>query len=310
MTSLAQRLVRDEMFDLALYQALLRFAKGDLARTLALFIATEIRHVRFWRQFFDVGEVQLGIARTCQLWFLVGVARVGGQSVIALMLEAIEVHGVKKYLTLWQEAKDEDFRLAIRKILEEELLHEDEAITSSDKRKISAATVRNVFLGFNDGSVEILGAVNGLAAAFGNPAFVGAAGLTVSVAGALSMAAGAYLSADSEKEILETEAGKQAFLRSETPAVSGDIAPMRSAFIVGASYIIGAAVPVAPFLLGAHAPWWSIVLSGALILAVSSILAFLSGMHIARRVALNGALLTVTVLVAYGIGEFVERMLL
>lgn len=47
------------------------------------------------------------------------------------------------------------------------------------ERRISPERVRDVFLGLNDRLVEILGAVSGFFAAFGNAATVLVAGLTV-----------------------------------------------------------------------------------------------------------------------------------
>jgi VIT1/CCC1 family predicted Fe2+/Mn2+ transporter len=55
-------------------------------------------------------------------------------------------------------------------------------------------------------------------------------------------------------------------------------------------------------LLGAHEPWWSLAFSGVLILAVSAILAFLSGMSILRRVLLNTGVLFAAVGISSVVG--------
>jgi hypothetical protein len=68
------------------------------------------------------------------------------------------------------------------------------------------------FLGLNDGLVEILGAVGGFFVAFGSSMAVLAAGFTVAVAGAMSMAAGAYIGAGSEAEVRATEDERRRFL--------------------------------------------------------------------------------------------------
>ena len=54
------------------------------------------------------------------------------------------------------------------------------------ERHINPDKVRNLFLGLNDGLVEILGAVSGFFAAFRSSTAVLAAGFTVAVAGARS----------------------------------------------------------------------------------------------------------------------------
>lgn len=101
--------------------------------------------------------------------------------------------------------------------------------------------MRNVFLGLNDGLVEILGAVSGFFAAFGNPVAVLAAGLTVAVAGALSMAAGAYVATGSEAEVRATEDERRRFLGEAVASASSE-SPLASALVVG--LVTGVAVVV------------------------------------------------------------------
>src|SRR5439155_1226062 len=78
-------------------------------------------------------------------------------------------------------------------ILMDEFKHEDTVVTSLTERKINPERIRNIFLGMNDGLVEILGAVSGFFAAFGDAATVLIAASTTAVAGSLSMGAGIYV---------------------------------------------------------------------------------------------------------------------
>ena len=66
--------------------------------------------------------------------------------------------------------------------------------------KINPEKIRNIFLGLNDGLVEILGAVSGFFGAFGSTTMVLIAASTSAVAGALSMAAGEYVSVHSQSD--------------------------------------------------------------------------------------------------------------
>ena len=75
------------------------------------------------------------------------------------------------------------------------------------------------FLGLNDGLVEILGAVSGFFGAFGEATMVLIAASTTAVAGALSMAAGAFLALNSEKEVKTTEIAKKIFLGEASDVV-------------------------------------------------------------------------------------------
>jgi len=127
-----------------------------------------------------------------------------------------------------------------------------------------------------------------------------AAGFTVAVAGAMSMAAGAYIGAGSEAEVRATEDERRRFL-GETVTSQAAESPMASALVVGIGYFAGAVVPVLPVLFGATGLLPTIVTAGAMIVAVSAIVAFISGMAV-HRIVLNLIITGIAVVVTYGIG--------
>ena len=183
-----------------------------------------------------------------------------------LVLEAIEVYGVRKYLRVWSAYGHGPLGAAVRNILEDEFKHEDEVVTGDAERKLNPARVRDIFLGLNDGLVEILGAVSGFFAAFGNSLAVLAAGLTVAVAGALSMAAGAWIAVSSESEIRTTEVARRRFLGENVLETGTAETPLASAILV------------------------------------SIMVAFLSGMDIKRRVITNLVIIAAAVGISFAIG--------
>ena len=306
---LGRRLVLDEIFDLSLYRALLTIAPASLHRTLESLILDETRHVAFWQKFFGLERVtRLDIGRRLRLALIVAACRLFGASAIHIVLEAIEVHGVKKYLDVWQRYVDGPLRTAIRETLEDEFKHEDTIVTGEEDRRINPEKVRNVFLGLNDGLVEILGAVSGFFAAFSSTAAVVTAGFTVGVAGALSMAAGAYIGAGSEAELRETEDGRRRFL-GESVTSEAPESPLAAAAVVGVGYLIGALVPVMPVLLGARSVWPTVLTGGVMIVAVSAIVAFISGMNVRRRITLNVVITGIAVIVTYLLGMVTKRLL-
>jgi VIT1/CCC1 family predicted Fe2+/Mn2+ transporter len=307
-SSLARQLVLDELFDLSLYQRVRPLAGGELQKILDQLIPIETRHLAFWQDFFQIRVATLDPLRRLKLAVIVGVCRVFGDPAIHLALEAIEVYGVRKYLTVWKSYRDGPLGAAVRGILEDEFKHEDMVVTGEGARRINPERVRNVFFGLNDGLVEILGAVSGFFAAFGNALPVLAAASTVAVAGALSMAAGAYVAVSSESEVRRTEAERRQFLgqpTSEGPPVESALA---AAAVVGASYFGGALVPVLPVLFGATSVLPSILTAGTLVVAVSMILAFLSGMEVTRRVRINLVIMGLAVGVTYLIGVATRRI--
>jgi VIT1/CCC1 family predicted Fe2+/Mn2+ transporter len=307
--ALARRLVLDEIFDLALYRSCRPVATGDLRGVLDELIRVEERHVAFWQEFFGLRQLtRLDLGRRLKLATLVAVCRVFGAGAIHVVLEAIEVHGVRKYLAVWDEYKDGPLGAAVRGVLEDEFRHEDTVVTGAAERRISPARVRNLFLGLNDGLVEILGAVSGFFAAFGRPLTVLAAGLTVAVAGALSMAAGAYVAAGAEAEVQSTEDERQRFLGEPVAGGAAD-SPLVSALVVGLGYLAGALVPVLPVLLGATGILPTLIAASVTVVVVSTIVAFLSGMGVRRRIALNLAITGMAVAVTYAIGLLAKAVL-
>jgi VIT1/CCC1 family predicted Fe2+/Mn2+ transporter len=78
--------------------------------------------------------------------------------------------------------------------------------------------------------------------------------------------------------------------------------PLSSALVVGVAYFAGALVPVLPVLFGANDALVSLVTAGSMIIVVSLLLAFLSGMKIQRRIAMNLVIIAAAVGITYMIG--------
>lgn len=305
--ALGRMLILDELFDLWLYQALRRISRDpESQRVLDELIAVETQHLAFWQKFFDSHLTALDWGRRLKLHCMILACRLLGTTGIHLVLEAIEVHGVRKYLSLWAIYKDQPLGNALKGILMDEFKHEDVLVSQLTERKINPERIRNVFLGLNDGLVEILGAVSGFFGAFGDAVTVLIAASTTAVAGSISMAAGAYAALNSEKEVQTTEFLRKQFLGEET-APQMEERPLTSAVVVGCSYFLGALVPVLPVLLGAKTALFSILTAGGIVILVSTLLAFLSGMDVTKRIALNLAIITIAVSVTYGIGLLAKQ---
>lgn len=308
-STMARGLILDELFDLSLYQALRDIATDpDSRNTLDELVAVEVRHLAFWQNFFEAKIDRLDFRRRIKLHILLLACRLFGTTAIHLVLEAIEVHGVRKYLALWKGYWDQPLGQALQGILMDEFKHEDVLVTQLTARKINAEKIRNIFLGLNDGLVEILGAVSGFFGAFGNAGAVLVAAATTAVAGAISMGAGAFLALNSEQEVTMTERAKKLFLGEDQADSETGEPPLKSALFVGSAYFAGALVPVLPVLLGATTALVSILTAGLMVILVSTILAFLAGMDIRRRIVLNLAIITVAVGVSYAIGLAATRL--
>ncbi|MEW6324506.1 MAG: VIT1/CCC1 transporter family protein, partial [Nitrospirota bacterium] len=306
--TIGRQLILDELLDLSLYNSLREFAGPLLQPMLAELVSVEERHYAFWQKFFGIEIKSLDLPRRIKLRIIRAACRLFGERAIHLTLEAIEIYGIRKYLSLWERYQDQPIGEGVRGILRDEFQHEDTIVSRLTERAINPDRIRNIFLGLNDGMVEILGAVSGFFAAFGHSATVLIAGVTTAVAGALSMAAGAYAATSSEHEMRRTQARKHRFLGAPAgPGATGE-SPLTAAAIIGASYVVGALFPIVPVLFGAANAVASILAGGVMILLVSAVLAFLSGMEIRKRALMNLVIIAAAVGVTYGIGLLVRSL--
>jgi VIT1/CCC1 family predicted Fe2+/Mn2+ transporter len=103
----------------------------------------------------------------------------------------------------------------------------------------------------------------------------------------------------SEAEVRDTEAARRRFLGETGSDEEPRESALGSALLVGVSYFAGALVPVLPVLFGAHSAWPSAIVAGVIIILVSMLLAFLSGMNVRRRVITNLVIIAAAVGVTY-----------
>ena len=306
---LAEQLIVDELFDLSLYQALRKITSGNLQKTLDELIPIETRHYNFWQDFYHIKIHKLNFGYRLKLGVITLVCKVFGETSIYLILEAIEVYGIRKYLTVWKQYQNTPLAEAVRTVLQDEFTHEDEIVSGLNQKKISPERIRNIFLGFNDGLVEFVGAVGGFFAAFQNTQSVLIASFTGAVAGALSMAVGVYASSGSEAEMQRMALEKEEFLSGTVSNNQAVVHPFSSAVIVGISFLFGAMVPILPVLFGAKSVFLSWICGGSVAILVTTVLSFISGMKIRKRVLTNITMVAVAVTVAYTVGVLVKKFL-
>ena len=305
---IGHELILDEIFDLTLYEKLRRRAQGELAVMLDTLIATERKHVSFWYDFFQSPPLSLNQTRRIKQWCIVLLVTLSGNRLAHPIIEAIEIHGIRKYLSAWETYRTTPLKNAIERILQDEFEHESMIVQAEAKEGILPQRIRNIFLGFNDGLVEIIGAVSGFFAAFASTTSVLAASMTVAIAGAFSMAAGAFVALGSEAEVEETQRLKHQFLEG-TRAEPTRTRPFKAGITVGISYLLGASVPVLPVFFGATNLTLSLISSAVMVSLVSAILAFLSGMEVRKRVLLNLGIIALAISVTYLIGTAAKTML-
>ena len=195
----------DEINDHVTYKELGAHAKDARFKKEILAMAEiEGNHAAFWK---EVIESRGGEApsrprvRKLRLTVLRLLQNMMSPVVLISMLELGEAGAFKRYHRFLREAPlKENEKVRLRDIIVDELEHEKTFRRESSGSR--ATHIRDFVLGMNDGLVEILGAVTGLSAVYvGRPLIVGVSGLIVGIAGALSMAIGAFVSVRSQRQV-------------------------------------------------------------------------------------------------------------
>lgn len=152
--------------------------------------------------------------------------------------------------------------------------------------------IRDITFGMNDGLVEVLAAIAGLAAALRNPSLVLIGGIIVAVSGTLSMSGGAYLSTEYERSISNRGEGRAS--------------PAASAAYIGVFYALGALVPLLPFAagLGGYAGIAaSVIITSIVLIVISTLISIVSDSSIIGRVlktlAISLGAAAITILIGF-----------
>jgi len=178
----ALKQLQNEADDVAIYSLLEASEKdNENKKILRKLIAEERRHYAFCQKI--TGESRS--ANLFKVIFYTILVKIFGTSFTLKFMESREENAEKFYLDIVDEYPE------ARDIYEEEMNHENSLISMlKDTKLINAG---GIVLGMNDALVELTGTLSGIALAFSNTKSVGATGLIMGVAAALSMAGAAYL---------------------------------------------------------------------------------------------------------------------
>lgn len=267
-----------ELLHRNVYRKFMRYERNAVLRgILARLSVMEGKHAELWSRIVDVGKVHRHDRKEDALVFIYRIVRLlFGLSMAIKLMEYRETQLYRKLdKSLAERAYNSHEKDVIRQIRDTEEHYETPLVNRLIEFSPILNNIRDVTFGMNDGLVEILAVTVGLGAALQSPFIVLIAGLIVAVSGALSMAGGAYLSTIYEKEVRVLQ--KRSFKE-----------PLKSAFYVGVAYIIGAMVPLIPFMLGyqgALAIGVSLALTAMVISVVAFTIAVVTNVSIKRRVA-------------------------
>lgn len=244
----------DELRDQMLYSELARSVRDDGAKKRLLELSrVEEGHSRFFLTLLKKSgqKVPDAPSRT-RVRLEAFLMRLFGLGILMKLFEEREAATVVNYLKLFNDGGlSEGDRDTLKSIVKDEMEHESFFAEKSSMSIVE--NLRDVLFGMNDGLVELLAAVSGLAGAYERSLLVAITGLVIGIAGALSMAVGAYVSTKSENELnqnrnLRMELSRIVFGGQQSQGERVTSAK-ESAVYVGIFYIVGAMVPTLPYFL-------------------------------------------------------------
>ena len=198
-----QRFYLDEMSDHVAYTALAAGERNPhLREVLSRSAEMEVRHASFWQLYLKTrGAVVPSVPKPrWRLTVLRFLQRLINPVMLVAALEVGESRSLRTYFNcLTRLGLDETEQQALRRIILEEIQHE--VTFRRESQRLGLEHVRDFVLGMNDGLIEVLGVVTGLSAVYTSAPMLVASGLVVGVAGALSMAIGAFVAVRSQRQV-------------------------------------------------------------------------------------------------------------
>ena len=272
--------LQDELLDHETYLRLARVEKNvEIKELLQRLADKEKEHIDIWRTLLgDAGEA-IGVPAflNFRVFMLEAMRKVLGIAFVTRLLERDEANGLERYKEgLSGNALQEKDKRYLRRIIKDEQGHELAFASKVEKYEGELGYTQSIILGLNDGLVEILAIVAGLATVATTSFIVVIIGLIAGISGTLSMAGGVYLSSKSQGLVQEDGGSKR----------KKKIFPSREGYYTGIYYFLGALIAVVPFILGLQGYVGiitSIILVSIALIVASTIIAVISGTSIRRR---------------------------
>ena len=249
--------LRDELTDMVFYARLAPTIKDEqFNQNLMRLSVIEKKHSDFWRASLEENGIATKKIRPKKFkiaimlilrWFI-------GSNLAIKLVEYGEVGSILKY-SEYMESADETpaFKDKLGKIIRDEMEHEETFKSELTRIEDKLERNRNVIYSMSDGLVEVLAALAGLSAVISDHIYVAISGMVVGLGGAMSMTLGAYLSKKNEVDYSITQMKKNhgnhdgKIEKSELSKLKSSTS--KTTRVTAFSYVIGAAVPIIPFVI-------------------------------------------------------------
>jgi len=283
---------KDELKASQIYKRLAISESNDKVKhQLEAFAKMEKRHAEFWKSLMESRGIQAKEYkfRFGVLLYLL-IRKILGLRWTSRILELGENKAIREYYEYYKKGDlTEEEKEELKRIILDELAHEN--FFKEEEQGIEN-NIRDIFLGMNDGLVEILSTVAGLTGLYmGKPRLVGISGLIVGLAGTLSMSIGTFISVKNQKDvksfgIFRLRVLKELFNKEEKEEIEIEN-PLKSALFTGVFYLMGTAFIVYSFFIMRTAVTALILssLTAMLVWIISgTIIALSSGLSVSRKV--------------------------
>jgi VIT1/CCC1 family predicted Fe2+/Mn2+ transporter len=269
----------DEITSYSIYSKLVGMeGSKELKRLFKMLADKEKEHINIWKTLLRKAGGEAGRPRflSVNISVLLLIKKMLGVAFVIKLLERSEKSGFINYkMALSNKEFSEEEKRRIRAILKDESEHERALVNTVIGYKGALSSTHSVILGLNDGLVEILALVAGLATVATTSLIVVVVGMIAGISGTLSMSGGVYLSSKSSS--LVEGSIKERKSRG---------AARKEAYYTGLYYFIGALIVVLPFVIGLGGTagiLTSILLVSVSLIAASAVIAVISDTSIRRR---------------------------
>jgi len=221
---------RDEMEAAQTYERLAKAAGDERSRRLLLEMRDmELRHAARWAaRIRELGGELPPPPSTRKARWLAFLARVGGRERVYRRLEETERGAVAAYgadltdavsaaIAAEAQAEERQHAVVLRAMSRARAEGPEEILGRERWHRGGGGAMRELIFGINDGLVSTLSLVSGVAGAQPGRMVILLAGVAGMLAGTISMAAGAYISTKSEREVYEAEVAREQQELEENP---------------------------------------------------------------------------------------------
>ena len=197
------------MLDHFVYATLAMHEKNPtLKHLLEELSAAELRHIGQWKKLLGKDGLKVGKPAFIGMraLFMVLLERILGVAFVTRLLERNESRGLAAYGESLDNGRlGQKERLITLQIIEDEKGHEASLSKVLEAREADLAYTQSTLLGLNDGLVEVLAIVAGIASVASSSLIVVVIGMISGISGTLSMAGGVYIASKSEQLVTKDD---------------------------------------------------------------------------------------------------------